>query len=119
MHGRICTRMRASGGSRFVRRLSGLIALWLCALGWMAPLARGEIATFGKTSVGRYKDVFASDRKRVNEYTLPSAGAIDQLKVYLEPGTVSGQQSIEGVIYGDSSGAPEALLGVSSALTYA
>ena len=91
----------------------------LSASAALAPRAHGESLTFGKTSVGGSKEVFAAERKRVSEYSLPAPGAVSQLSIYLEPGSSSGQQVMEGVIYGDSNGAPGALLGVSSPYTYA
>ena len=51
-------------------------------------------------------------------YTLPSAGTVSQLSVYLEPTTVSGQQVMKGVVYADAGGAPGALKGVSNQLTF-
>jgi len=38
--------------------------------------------------------------------------------VYLQPGSVSGSQLFRGVIYADAGGAPGALLGLSSELTF-
>jgi hypothetical protein len=84
-----------------------------------AVAAQGTSATFGKTTVGAVKNVFAAERKRVNEYALPTRGAVSELSIYLEPGTVSGQQQITGVIYADANGAPGALLATSKQLTYA
>jgi hypothetical protein len=75
-------------------------------------------ATFGKTSVGASVDVFAADRKRVNRYALPVAGSVTKLTVYLSPTTTSGQQLIKGVIYSDTSGKPQALLGESEQLAF-
>ena len=75
-------------------------------------------STFGKTSVGASSDVFASDRKRVNRYALPTAGSVTKLSVYLAPTGTSGQQALRGLVYADASGAPGALLGVSEALTF-
>jgi hypothetical protein len=79
-----------------------------------APAAQ----TFGKTSVGASVDSFAANRKRVNRYALPSAGSVTKLSVYLAPGGIAGQQLIEGVVYSDSGGAPNALLGTSTPLTF-
>jgi hypothetical protein len=75
-------------------------------------------STFGKTSVGASSDVFASDRKRVSRYALPTAGSVTKLSIYLAPTGTSGQQALRGVVYADANGAPGALLGVSEALTF-
>ncbi len=76
-------------------------------------------ATFGKTSVGASADTFAANRKRVSRYALSTAGSVTKLSIYLAPTGTSGQQTLEGVIYGDSNGAPGTLLGVSKQLTFA
>src|SRR5439155_8394421 len=76
-------------------------------------------ATFGNTTVGAQREVFAAERKRVSAYSLPIAGTVSQLSLYLEPTGFAGRQEIEGVIYADSSGAPGALVAVSSPLTFA
>ncbi len=75
-------------------------------------------ATFGKTGVGASSDAFAQDRKRVSSYSLPVAGSVTKLSIYLAPTGTSGQQVLKGVIYADSSGKPAALLGVSEQLTF-
>ncbi len=75
-------------------------------------------ATFGKTSVGASSDVFASERKRVNRYALSTAASLTKLNVYLAPTGTTGQQLLKGLIYGDSSGTPAALLAVSEQLTF-
>jgi Fibronectin type III domain len=107
----------------------GRPALVLACVGLLpAPLLAGASAdaaaaaeapaTFGKTSVGASSDVFASNRKRVNEYSLPVAGSVSKLSVYLAPGTASGQQLLEGILYANASGKPGNLLGTSSPLTF-
>ena len=114
----MCCRFGA-GLMRAVGSLSltaGLAAL-ACAAAVIAPPPAGA-TTFGKTTVGASKDVFSADRKRVVAYTLPSAGSVTQLSVYLEPTTVSGSQVMKGVVYADSNGAPGALKGVSNQLTF-
>ena len=106
--------MRLTGG--FLSLSTGLAVL-ACVAAAIAPSPAGA-ATFGKTTVGASKDVFSADRKRAVAYTLPSAGAVSQLSVYLEPTTVSGQQVMKGVVYADAGGAPGALKGVSNQLTF-
>ncbi len=78
----------------------------------------GAPSTFGKTSVGVSSDAFASERKRVNRYALPSAGSVTKLNVYLAPTATSGQELLKGILYADSAGAPGALLGTSEQLTF-
>lgn len=108
--------------TRFVR-VAVLVGLMLLCLG-ASPARRTGVAsaatpaTFGKTSVGASMGQFAADRKRVNKYALPGAGAVSELSVYLATTATSGQQVLKGVIYADSGGAPGKLLGTSSPLTF-
>src|SRR5207245_2037228 len=118
MHGRACIEVRRPHSCRPLGVLTCVLLGCLSACGWLAPLAHGEPSTVGKTSVGKSKEVLAADRKRANRYALPTAGAVSRLSVYLEAGSVTGEQTIEGVLYGDSNGAPGALLGVTSPVTY-
>jgi subtilisin family serine protease len=74
--------------------------------------------TFGYKEIGPSTDKFASERKRVNRYTLPTSGSVTKLNIYLWPVSTSGQQVMKGVIYSDASGKPENLLAVSEQLTY-
>jgi hypothetical protein len=74
--------------------------------------------TFGVTTVGANTDTMVADRKRVNRFQLTTAGSVSKLTMYLYPTGTSGQQSIKGVIYGDQNGLPQALLGVSSPITF-
>src|SRR5208283_950957 len=73
---------------------------------------------FGKTSVGASSDFLGLERKRVNRYALPEAGSVARLKVYLAPTGTVGEQMLKGVIYSDSAGKPETLLGVTEQLTF-
>jgi subtilisin family serine protease len=75
-------------------------------------------ATFGKTSVGSSSDTFAADRKRVNRYALTRSGAVQKLRVYLAPTSTAGQQTIKGLVYADSNGAPGRLLASSNELVF-
>jgi hypothetical protein len=75
-------------------------------------------ATFGKSSVGAYATGFAADRKRVNRYGIAVGGSLTKLSIYLEPGGVTGQQAIRGVVYADAGGQPGALLGTSEELVF-
>ena len=78
------------------------------------PLAQ----TFGSAGVGLSSDSFTANRKRVNRYTLSTGASVTKLSIYLQPTGTSGQQVLKGVVYGDSAGKPEALLGVSEQLTF-
>jgi thermitase len=77
------------------------------------------VHTFGRTSVGSSSDSFAANRKRVSLYALPATGSVSKLSIYLEPGGVSGQQVLEGIVYANSNGKPGSLLGTSGQLTFA
>jgi hypothetical protein len=96
----------------------------LLALALSAMLLAGggaqvsSAATFGKTTVGASSDTFLSGRKRVNRYTLAATGAVGKLSVYLAPTATAGEQLIEGVIYADSAGKPQALIAVSEQLSF-
>src|ERR1700730_17229462 len=103
MHGRICMGMRASMGLGPLIAFGGIVVL-LSVAAWPASSAHAAVATFGKTTVGGSKEIFAPNRKRVNEYALGEAGTVSQLSIYLEPTTTSGQQVMEGIVYADSNG---------------
>ncbi|MEA2334780.1 MAG: hypothetical protein QOG40_1270, partial [Solirubrobacteraceae bacterium] len=49
---------------------------------------------------------------------LTEAGSVSKLSVYLAPTTTAGQEVLKGLIYSDSGGKPEALLGTSAQLTF-
>ena len=100
-----------------------LLAITLLGLGasqaWKTVAAGATTpATFGKTSLGTSSDEFAAERKRVNKYSLPIAGTVSELSVYLAPTTNSGQQLLKGVLYANSGGKPSTLLGASAQLTF-
>ena len=103
MHGRACTEMRGWHSCRPLGVRTCVVVGCVVALaGWLAPLARGEPSTFGKATVGKFKEALAADRKRVNKYALPTVGVVSHLSVYLEASSVSGEQAIEGVLYADA-----------------
>ncbi len=77
-----------------------------------------RLPTFGTTTVGGSVAAFSANRKLVNQYSVPSAGTLSKLSVYLAPTKTSGTASIEGVIYADAGGAPGALLGTTGQLTF-
>ncbi|HST14863.1 MAG TPA: S8 family peptidase [Gaiellaceae bacterium] len=80
-----------------------------------APSGSG---TFGTTSIGPSSDQILAARKRVNRYQLPVAGAVSKLTVYLQPTGTSGSQTFKGVIYADNNGAPGALLGTTTEISF-
>jgi subtilisin family serine protease len=85
-----------------------------------AVAAQPGAATFGKTTVGAFRDegLFA-DYKIVQSATLPVAGSVSQLSVYSIPGFAApSPQSLKAVIYSDSGGAPGALLATGSEVVY-
>ena len=75
-------------------------------------------ATLGTTTVGSKSDTMAADRKRVNKVQLGGSANLTKLSIYLQPTSTAGSQSIEGVVYADSGGAPAALKAVSNAITF-
>ena len=81
------------------------------------PASQGP-QTFGTTTVGSGSDPMLADRKRVNRASLPVAGSVSKLSVYLQSTATSGSQTIRGVLYADSAGKPAGLLGVTNPLTF-
>lgn len=82
------------------------------------PTPSSSPSTFGVTTVGPNGDTMLADRKRVDAVSLPAAGSVTSLSMYLAPTATSGSQSLTGVLYADASGAPGALLGTTQAMTY-
>ena len=120
-----------SGGQGLARKRNLAGGVVGCCLAWMtllvallvaiaaiAPAARASAAAFGKTTVGGSSDTFGYERKRVNRYPLPAAASVSKLTIYLATTGVSGQQVLRGLIYSDSGGKPEALLGSTEQLTF-
>jgi hypothetical protein len=76
-------------------------------------------ATCGKTTVGKTKDGFVANWKRVNNgCTLATKATATELTVYLAPTTHSGSQVLKGIVYADSKGKPGALEGTTTQLTF-
>lgn len=80
--------------------------------------AEQSAATFGKTSVGASSDTFSANRKRVNRYALAGNASVTKLSIYLTSAASSGSQTVQGIVYSDSSGKPAALLGSTETLTF-
>ena len=72
----------------------------------------------GNISIGRSLAGLGSDLKAVNHYSLPTAAAGSELRVYLAPTGAPGDQRLRGVVYADAGGAPGALLGVTEELDF-
>jgi hypothetical protein len=105
---------------RVTRRLVGPLLLAMtvgASLG--VSSANATERTFGKTNVGAKSEWFGANKKRVNRYELPSpGGTVSKLSVYLATTGNAGVQLLKGVIYSDSSGSPNALLGESEQITF-
>jgi hypothetical protein len=82
------------------------------------PVVAPATVTFGTTTVGPHADLFSENRKRVNSYTMSNPGLVSKLSIYLQPSGTEGEQKLKGLIYSDSGGKPNALLGVSSERVY-
>ena len=76
-------------------------------------------AWLGKPQIGGSLAGLASDLKAVNRYSLPTAADGAELKVYLAPNGVPGDQRMRGVVYADAGGAPGTLLGITEELDFA
>jgi hypothetical protein len=74
--------------------------------------------TFGKTTVGATCAGMDANLKRVNRYSISSGGTVSSLSIYLKPTSTSGTQSVEGIIYADNGGAPGALIGATTPLSF-
>src|SRR5438128_1146061 len=112
------TARRRPTGGRSIRHPAS-VALVIAVLAPLLTSASARAtATFGKTSIGASSDRFLGGRKRVNRYSLPVAGSVTKLSIYLGPAAKSGEQVMEGIVYADASGKPQALLAVSQPLTY-
>jgi len=66
--------------------------------------------------VGATSDPATADWERVNVLTVPTAGALTSVQVYLQR-LVSGSQQFRGVLYADAGGTPGALVAATSAQT--
>ncbi|HET7051839.1 MAG TPA: hypothetical protein VFI54_26450 [Solirubrobacteraceae bacterium] len=75
-------------------------------------------AWLGKPRIGGSMTGLASDLKAVNRYSLPTAAAGAELRAYLAPNGVPGDQRLRGVVYADAGGAPGALLGVTGEIDF-
>ncbi|MGA2321867.1 MAG: S8 family peptidase, partial [Solirubrobacteraceae bacterium] len=96
------------------------------SLGFSSPATSAQTAvvqaegtsTFGTTTEGTSAESDPANVKGVNKYALSANGSVSKLSIYLQPTGTAGSQAFEGVIYAESSGAPGALLGTTSPLTF-
>ena len=93
--------------------LSGLVRT-----GGRLDICKALPACFGKMTVGANGESFKANRKRVNRYPLPEAATVSRLSVYLKPTSTAGSQTVKGVVYADSNGAPGALLASTNELVF-
>lgn len=77
------------------------------------------MSTFGHTTLEGTHGTSTSNKKRTWKLTLPEAGSISEILVYVEA-TKAGEQGIRGVVYDDdgTAGAPKTLLGVTADRVY-
>ncbi|MGZ4196536.1 MAG: hypothetical protein ACXVEW_03930 [Solirubrobacteraceae bacterium] len=91
-------------------------------LSYQAPAPAASLspcrAWLGNPQIGGSLAGLASGLKAVNRYTLPTAAAGSELRVYLAPNATPGDQRLRGVVYADAGGAPGALLGVTDELDF-
>jgi subtilisin family serine protease len=83
----------------------------------MVVQAGSPANTFGKTTIGASTDPADANWMRADTFNLGQAVSVSKLTIYLQRLT-SGQQVLEGVIYGDQSGSPGALIAVSNQVTF-
>jgi hypothetical protein len=72
----------------------------------------------GNPLVGVSVAALASGIKIVNRYSLPTLAHGLDIRIYLRPTAIAGQQALRGVMYVDAGGTPGALLGATGELTY-
>jgi len=76
------------------------------------------LTELGEPEIGAQSIGLEADVKQVARYSLPTLGYARDVDVYLQPTGTPGQQTLEGVIYGDSGGVPDQLLGTTAPLTF-
>lgn len=72
----------------------------------------------GQPLIGSGFLALAADIKTVNRYTLPTVAHARDIKVFLRPSGLPGQQVLTGILYADSGGVPGTLVGTTAELTY-
>jgi hypothetical protein len=81
----------------------------------VAAVASGN--TFGNTSPGAPLAASAVNLERVVHFVAPATGTATSLSLYVGGTGASGQETVRGVIYSDSGGAPSGLLGSTAEIT--
>jgi hypothetical protein len=76
------------------------------------------LSELGDVEIGALSAPLESDVKQVTRYSLPTPGYARDVDVYLQPTATPGQQTLEGLIYADSGGAPGPLLGTTAPFTF-
>ena len=76
------------------------------------------LTELGDLEIGAQSVGLESDVKQVIRYSLPTVGHARDIDVYLQPTGIAGQQTLQGVIYADSGGAPGPLLATTTEFTY-
>jgi hypothetical protein len=71
---------------------------------------------FGDTTPGGSWDALPANTKRAAKFTA-TAGSVTRVSAYVSGSTTAGSQAIKAVIYSDSGGLPQTLLGTSNAVT--
>src|SRR3954451_13979117 len=99
-------------------RTGGRLNVCRALPGCSAPANPPAPTTFGTTTIGSATDTFGADRKRVSPATLTEAGRVTKLRLFVEPGGASGQETLRGLVYADAGGAPGRLLGTTGVLAY-
>ncbi len=64
------------------------------------------------------RPVSRADLKAVNRYSLPTAATGLDMRVFLAPTGMPGQQQLRGIVYADDGGAPGALVGLTDEFTF-
>jgi hypothetical protein len=71
---------------------------------------------FGDTTPGASWDALPANTKRAAKFTA-TAGSVTKVDAYVSGSSTNGSQAIKAVIYSDSGGSPQTLLGTSNAVT--
>jgi hypothetical protein len=99
---------RNAGGPSTPRHLSGEHGWW-----WRAA------ATLGTTTVGASAESDPANLKAASKYTLPSAGTLSKLSLYLQPTGTNGDAELRGSSSTPNLPAPRgALLATTTALAF-
>jgi hypothetical protein len=90
-------------------------------LTFRAPIGEPFVPCYtwvGQPLTGSQYAPLGADVKTVNPYSLPTVAHGSDLRIYLRPSGVPGQQVLTGVVYADSNGTPGALVGTTEQFTF-